>query len=225
MRLIVSLLATLLAASIAIADPAADGGLALRASTAFAAGDYAKALPLLRSLGQSIQHEPDRAAAIQEQIRVCEKQLTAAPVTQPAATSVTPAVRTPHLALKPGETLDTSIKALGNFEFDENHPVIPEDVKALTGSSVRLHGFMVPLDQTENISRFALVPSLTNCCIGQPPQIQHTILVTCPKGKAVQYCSEEIIVDGQLTVGAVQDDGYIVGIFRVIPASVKPAVK
>ena len=40
----------------------------------------------------------------------------------------------------------------------------------------------MPMDQSENITQFALVPSLFGCCYGQPPQIQHGVIVTCPKG-------------------------------------------
>ena len=110
------------------------------------------------------------------------------------------------------------------YDADTGSP-IPNDIKALNGCTVRLRGYMIPMDQAENISKFALVPSLFNCCYGQPPQIQHTIVVTCPKGKAVNYYPDEIIVQGKLTVDVVKDDGFIVGIFAVETTSVKPAPK
>ena len=94
------------------------------------------------------------------------------------------------------------IKELGNFDYDQEHGGnIPADVKAMTNSVVRLRGFMIPMDQAENITQFALVPSLFACCFGQPPQIQHTIVVNRPKGKAVGYCPDEILVEGNLKVG------------------------
>jgi hypothetical protein len=81
---------------------------------------------------------------------------------------------------------------------------------------------MIPMDQAENITQFALVPSLFSCCFGQPPQIQHTIVVNCPKGKAVSYCPDEIFVEGDLKVDEKRDDGYVVSIFELTAKSVKP---
>ena len=44
------------------------------------------------------------------------------------------------------------------------------------------------------------MPSLFACCFGQPPQIQHTIVVQCPEGKAVSYFPDEINVEGTAAV-------------------------
>jgi hypothetical protein len=94
---------------------------------------------------------------------------------------------------------------------------------SLKGSKVRLIGFMIPMDQAENITRFALVPSLFACCFGQPPTVQHTIVVDCPKGKAVSYYPDEILVEGTLNVEEKREDDFIVSIFEVEVSSVKPA--
>lgn len=205
------------------------------------------ALPMLQKLADQLKDHPDKAdklAMVQEQIRVCQKgtEKNAAPSSAPsavvssigdttaiAAAPVGPASgvdRKPHRAPKPGEVLDLAIKELGNFEYDaERGTAIPADVLALKGATVRLHGFMIPMDQAENISKFALVPSLFACCFGQPPQIQHTIVVSCPKGKAVSYYPEEIIVDGKLNVDVKKDDGFVVSLFEIETSSVKPATK
>ena len=119
-----------------------------------------------------------------------------------------------------------SIKELGNFQYNQEHGGgIPADVTRLTGSTVRLRGYMIPVDQAENITQFALVPSLFSCCIGQPPQIQHTVVVNCPAGKAVTYFPDEILVQGALKVQEKKDEGYIVSIFEVQADSVKAAPK
>ena len=207
----------------------AAAALELRATQTFNKGDYAQALPLLQQLEGELKNDPngaDKLAMVQEQIRVCGR--SAKPVaggTAPAAASAN-ADRKPHPAPKAGEVVDLTIKDLGNFDYDpdQNTP-IPADVKALSGHTVRLHGFMIPMDQAENISKFALVPTLFNCCYGQPPQVQHTIVVTTPKGKAVAYYPDEILVEGKLTVDVMKDDGFVVGIFAVDATSVKPAAK
>lgn len=231
--------ASLVVAMVAITPPAravSDGNppsiaqLEIRANTAFNRGEYSTALPILKKLQETFKDQPGRLGPIAEKIRVCEKamaSLKATPTTLPAAVDSTSAeTRKPHKAPKPGEVLELTIKDLGNFDYDQEHGGnIPADVKALTGSKVRLRGFMIPMDQAENITQFALVPSLFACCFGQPPQIQHTIVVTCPKGKAVGYCPDEIVVEGALKVQEKKDDGYIVSIFDMDVSSVKPAPK
>jgi hypothetical protein len=202
------------------------------ANTAFNRGEYAKALPLYKKLTETFKSQPTRLGTIQEKIRVCEKAIEAAK-RDPAATQPAPSTdqtsaetRKPHPAPKPGQVLDLSIKDLGNFEFDqEKGGNIPTDVKGLNGAKIRLRGYMIPMDQAENITQFALVPSLFSCCFGQPPQIQHTIVADCPKGKAVGYVPDEIVVEGTLNVGEKKDDGYIVSIFELNVSSVKPAPK
>ncbi len=207
-----------------------DAGLELRATQAFNKADYATALPMLQKLEGDLRNDPngaDKLSIVQEQIRVCTRNAAAAaPAGAPAGSPSLNTDRKPHPAPKDGQVTDLTIKELGNFDYDpdQNTP-IPADVKALSGHTIRLHGFMIPMDQAENISKFALVPSLFNCCYGQPPQVQHTIVVTCPKGKAVNYYPDEIVVEGKLNVDVMKDDGFVVGIFAVETSSVKPATK
>jgi hypothetical protein len=134
--------------------------------------------------------------------------------------------RKPHKKPKDGETYALSIQELGNFQYDqEKGGNIPKDVQALSGSSIRLTGFMIPLDQADKIKQFVLVPSLFACCFGQPPQVQHSIMVNCPEGKAVSYYPEQLLVEGKLKVEEKKDDGFIISIFEITCESVKPAPK
>lgn len=232
------------AANSATTKPVGGGALETRAEVAFGRGEWSLALPMLQQVADQVKtSNPDRYAQLQEQIRVCNRQIAKAQsdqailakintgaMTQPAVASATtqPAdgPRVPHPAPKPGQVTDLLIKDLGNFEYDiEKGGNIPTDVKALSGTAFRTRGFMIPLDQAESITEFALVPSLFACCFGQPPQIQHTLVVHCPKGKAVTYYPDEIIVEGTLKVEEKKDDGYIVSIFEIDAKSVKPAPK
>jgi hypothetical protein len=211
---------------------ATDPRVGLRANQAFNRGEYAIALPLMQALADAAKDEPSRLGPIQEKIRVCQKALASLKanpaVVDPLAAALPTDVpmdaetRHKHPTAKPGEVLAMSIKELGNFQYDdEKGGGIPSDVKALNGSEVRLHGFMIPMDQAEHITQFALVPSLFACCFGQPPQIQHTIVVNCPKGKAVSYCPDEINVQGKLSVQEKRDDGYVISLFEMSADSVK----
>ena len=135
-------------------------------------------------------------------------------------------MRTPHPKPAAGVVQEMQIKDLGNFDYDpEKGGNIPADVLAMDGSQIKLRGFMIPMDQAESITKFALVPSLFSCCYGQPPQLQHTIVVSVPKGKAVNYFPDEIQVSGTLHVREKKEDGFIVSIFDIDTTSVKPAPK
>ncbi len=238
-RCTISILGILIFASATFADPttapSTDGKtLEFRANEAFTRNQYAVALPLLQKLDDQVKAEPDKAGPVEEKIRVCQKQIALAQTAvamqgpQPVQGDVEMSAekRTPHPAPKPGETLTMAIKELGNFEYDaDKGGNIPADVKGMNGAMVRLDGFMIPMDQADSITQFALVPSLFACCFGQPPQIQHTIIVNCPKGKAVSYFPDEISVTGKLTVDEKKEDGFIVSIFEIQCSSVKPAAK
>lgn len=201
--------------------PAGDDRLEFRAAQAFDRGDYAKALPLLRQVLDSLKDRPAKQPVIQERIKACEKALAAQ-----APPAVPGGPRKPHPAPQTGQTLAMTIKELGNFDYDaDKGGNIPDDVKRLSGSRIRLTGYMVPVDAAEHITRFALVPSLFSCCFGQPPQVQHTILCICPKGKAVSYCPDEIAVEGTLAVDEKREDGYITSIFQLEPSSITVVAK
>lgn len=215
---------------------ASDPRVELRANQTFNRGEYATALPLLQALADAAKDEPSRLGPIQEKIRVCQKALaslkanpqTADPNAVVAGTEVPMDAETrhKHAPVKPGQVVQLSIKELGNFQYDdEKGGGIPSDVKAMNGAEIRLHGYMIPMDQAEHITQFALVPSLFSCCFGQPPQIQHTIVVNCPKGKAVSYCPDEINVQGKLTVQEKRDDGYVISLFEMSAESVKVGAK
>jgi hypothetical protein len=215
--------------------------LEVRADQHFLGGEWANALPMYKKLAEMLKNEPNRIGPIEERIRVCEKNIAklakvsapggVAPQTPPTANPVVvPAApptneqRKAHPVPKEGQTVEITIKELGNFDYDqEKGGNIPDDVKRLSGHPVRLRGFMIPMDQADNITKFALVPDLFACCFGQPPQIQHMVVANCPQGKAVGYSPDEIVVEGKLNVEEKKDDGYIISIFEVTVSSVKAA--
>jgi len=214
------------------ASQPAPTSIEIRAQEEFGRANWGAALPLLNRVAQQLKdsNQGDRLGAIEEQIRVCQKNLaTAAGAVAAKVDKTAPETgdnRKKHPAPKDGDVREMSIKELGNFEYDaEVGGGIPADVKALSGATVKLHGFMIPMDQADSITQFALVPSLFACCFGQPPQVQHTIVVHLPQGKGVSYFPDEITVQGKLTVDEKKEDGFIVSVFEVEASSVKPAAK
>jgi hypothetical protein len=202
------------------------GALEVRANQEFNRGQYVTALPILKKLADMTKGQPDLLGPIEEKIRVCERNIAAAAGPAVVAFASLSAGRIPHPAPKDGQVLEMDIKDLGNFDYDaDKGGNIPADVTVLSGHRIRLHGFMIPMDQAANITQFALVPSLFSCCFGQPPQIQHTIVCNTPRGKAVSYYPDEITVEGDLKVAEKKDEGFIVSIFEVQVSSVKPAAR
>jgi hypothetical protein len=63
------------------------------------------------------------------------------------------------------------------------------------------------------------------CCFGQPPQVQHTIVVHLPPNKGISYFPDELQIEGTLSVKEKKDEGYIVSIFDLDATSVKAAPK
>jgi len=228
------------------------GAVGQQAMAAYNAKDYATALPLFKRWAETaeVRNDPQHFKTVLAYIVDVQQKLqpaAASTTTQPAATTdptslaalqaqaaavaageanadpSTGKARVPHKPIPAGQTAVMTIKELGNFEFDPTADTdIPADVKALNGSKVRLRGFMIPLTQAENITDFALVPSLVSCCFGQPPGVQHTITCRTAKGEAVQYSVDECSVEGTLSINVKRDQGYTYSIFEFDVTSVKP---
>src|SRR5688572_20469992 len=201
--------------------------LDVRANNLISRGEFKAALPLLEKLASQSRNDSLKYGRIQEQIRMVERMIEtgAAATTQPGV-AISAEERKPHPAPKPGETRDMNVKELGNFEYDaDKGGNIPADVKALSGMKIRVKGFMIPMDQANTVTSFALVPDLFACCFGQPPQVQHMIVATTPPGKSVTYYPDELVVEGTLNVQEKKEDGFIISLFEMQVSSVKPTAK
>ena len=223
----------------ATSQPSNPGNLAaelqLEANEDMGRGNYLAAVPLLQKVSELLADQPDQLGPVMEQIRMCRHQILAAAAkakdpnnpnnpTQSVVIAVDGGTRHIHPAPTPGDVVELPIKELGNFDYDATlGGTIPDDVKRLDSCHFKTAGYMIPLDQAESISEFALVPSLFACCFGQPPQIQHTIIVHCPKDKAVNYYPDELVVEGTLHVKEDRDGGFIVSIFQLDATSVRAA--
>lgn len=203
-----------------------------RADLAFAAADYPTALALYRILESQIT-DPAKLAMMRERMRFAEKQLALMkergidPTTRPAQLEPTTrptdaANRVKHVKPAQGETLELTLHELGNFEFEEdNDSSIPEDVRALSGSKIKVEGQMLPLDQAGRVTRFILVNDLMSCCYGTAPKLQNIAYVKMPAEKWVEPTVERIAVVGTLKINVVRDDGFVRSIFEIEPTSIK----
>ena len=80
----------------------------------------------------------------------------------------------------------------------------------------------IQLDEVTNITKFALVPSLTSCCFGTTPDLPHVILVKVPKNPSLKSPQAPVRVTGTLRVQEKREDGYTTDLFEIDASNVQP---
>jgi hypothetical protein len=121
--------------------------------------------------------------------------------------------------------LYVDFKILGGFNFDQEKGTlddIPMPIRQLDGQRMAIEGFMIPLDQAEKITEFALVPTLFTSN-QSPPLVQTTIVARMLTGQTVGYFADPIRVYGTFNVRVEHDDGYIINIFTLTVDRIEPA--
>ncbi len=104
---------------------------------------------------------------------------------------------------------------LTSWPYEDALKGMPKRIKDLTGKKVLMTGFMLPIDEVQNIKEFLLVQSLWSCCYGQPPDIHGIVRVVMPKGKHTDYFFDPLKVIGTFKVEATMMDGYCVDIYQL----------
>ena len=109
----------------------------------------------------------------------------------------------------PRLTFDT----LKSWTYIEGKTPIPDFIKKLDGKNIEMIGFMMPLSEVKNITQFLLVPSLWGCCYGQPPAVNHIVVVKMPPGQTTKFFNDVIRIRGKFNVGETKQDGYLVSLY------------
>lgn len=104
---------------------------------------------------------------------------------------------------------------LTSWPYEDGLKGMPKRVKELSGKKVLMTGFMLPIDEVQNIKEFLLVQSLWSCCYGSPPDIHGIVRVVMPKGKTTDYYFDPLKITGTFKVEATMMDGYCVDIFQL----------
>ncbi len=104
---------------------------------------------------------------------------------------------------------------LDSWPYEDGLKGMPKRVKDLSGKRVLMTGFMLPIDEVQNIKEFLLVKSLWSCCYGQPPDIHGIIRVVMPKGKTTDYLFDPLKIVGTFKVEATVMEGYCVDIYQL----------
>jgi len=104
---------------------------------------------------------------------------------------------------------------LTSWPYEDGLKGMPKRIKDLNGKKVLMTGFMLPIDEVQNIKEFLLVQSLWSCCYGQPPDIHGIVRVVMPKEKRTDYFFDPLKIIGTFKVEATMLDGYCVDIFQL----------
>ncbi|MGC6486930.1 MAG: DUF3299 domain-containing protein, partial [Planctomycetota bacterium] len=104
---------------------------------------------------------------------------------------------------------------LEDWSYVEGLEGAPDDVRGLDGKQVLMLGFMLPLDEVEDMREFLLVRSLWSCCYGTPPDIHGIVRCRMAAGRRVDYQFEPVKVVGRFAVQETREDGYCVDIFQL----------
>jgi len=155
-----------------------------------------------------------------------EKPINPAPV---SGTAIGPSDSAPMANLNASQTLGFDKLASYNFETPDgpitNQPAatadsandqIPLSIKALTDKRFAIKGFMLPLKvDGGSVTEFLLMKDQSMCCYGNVPKITEWINVkTAGKGMK-PILDQPISIEGTLHVGAVRENGYLVGIYQM----------
>ena len=102
---------------------------------------------------------------------------------------------------------------LKSWTYIEGKTPIPDFIQKLNEQNIEMVGFMMPLSEVKNITEFILVPSLWGCCYGQPPAVNHVVVVRMPPGQTTKFFNDVIRVRGKFSVGETKQDGYTVSLY------------
>ena len=118
-----------------------------------------------------------------------------------------------------------SFELLKKWTYVEGQTPIPDFIRAFDGKNVYMTGYMMPLITVKNIRSFILAPSLFGCCYGQPPAVNHIVLVSMADGKTAKYFEDPIRVSGQFHCGEEKLDGELLSLYRIDADEVVTAAK
>lgn len=108
-----------------------------------------------------------------------------------------------------------SFDMLKKWTYIEGKTEIPGFIRIFEGQPVVMDGYMMSLGDVKDIKSFVLVPSLWGCCYGQPPAVNHVVLVKMTGKMTSEYFGGAIRVRGQFHCGEEKQDGYLVSLYHI----------
>ena len=100
---------------------------------------------------------------------------------------------------------------------------IPADVKAFNGRRVALKGFMLPLKVEGGlVTELLIMRDQSMCCYGAVPKINEWVSVKMTSKGVKPVMDQAVTLQGTLKVGAIRENGYLVGIYQMDGEQVNP---
>ena len=120
-----------------------------------------------------------------------------------------------------GKTKFVRFDKLEGWPYEDGYKGMPKDIEKLNGKRIAMAGFMLPIDEVENIKTFYLVKSLWSCCYGVPPDVNGLVKVNVKAKKGCAYQYDPILIVGTFRLKKVMDEDYCICIFQLDDATVK----
>jgi hypothetical protein len=125
----------------------------------------------------------------------------------------------PVFVSSPGGRKDRSVllpfEVLKKWTYVEGKTPIPDFIRAFDGKNVNMTGYMMPLDTYDDIRSFILMPSPFGCCYGQPPAVNHVVLVRMADNKRAKYFEDAVRVRGRFHCGKEKKDIELLSLYRI----------
>jgi hypothetical protein len=93
---------------------------------------------------------------------------------------------------------------------------IPADVLALDHHQVSIRGFLLPLKMNNGLAfEFLLMRNQNMCCFGSVPKVNEWVAVRTSDAGVKPLLDQPLTVLGNLRVGDLRENGYLVGIYQL----------
>lgn len=122
-------------------------------------------------------------------------------------------------AIDYGDHVFIDLKAMSNFEMDQNYATIhdiPEKWLQYNGRKVVLEGEMwQEYSAGDKLAGFQLCYSIAKCCFSGTPKVQHFVDSRVIQGKTVNYYPGLVRVTGTLHVNVIRDAGAVKSVYQL----------
>ncbi|NQU13337.1 MAG: DUF3299 domain-containing protein [Desulfobacteraceae bacterium] len=108
-----------------------------------------------------------------------------------------------------GKVIQLTFRTLMGWKYDPGkNPPPPEKIKGLNDRTVRLVGFMYPLQDGASIRYFCLLRTTQTCCYGPRPQYNQYVFVEMEKPMKF-YRLDPVSCVGKFKVEPTPEEGFI----------------
>ncbi|MFN7137914.1 MAG: DUF3299 domain-containing protein [Limisphaerales bacterium] len=127
-----------------------------------------------------------------------------------------------------GDFLEVSFDRLAGYTFEvpeglipseeagKSNEQIPADVRALDRKKIALTGFMLPLKVDNGlVSEMLIMRDQSLCCYGAQPRINDWVSVKMAGRGVKSVMDQPVTIFGQIRVGEMLENGYLIGIYQM----------